>query len=111
MLLTSLVISCVSKAPKPPAVEFYLHDLPRGVALCSPSDGGICPAVPMSVTDGWYMLKPRGVQAIQDYIDELVCIIDGGCQGAGIESNKKSLKEYAEDFRYIQIDLESKRMR
>lgn len=110
LLIVGVATSCVSRAPKPPVVEFYLNDVPAGVAYCSSSNGVMCAPVRLSDTDGWYSLKPEGVQAIQDYVDTLVCIIDGGCQSQqeyGIESaSKKDLRAYAERFKDLRDNLE-----
>lgn len=34
----------------------------------------------MSQTDRWYLLKPQDFKEIQDYIDLLVCKLNGACQ-------------------------------
>lgn len=68
-------------APKPPNINFYLHDFPRAQALCATSEGKQCPKKLLAETDKYIMLEPRHWTAIQNYIDLLVCVAEGGCRG------------------------------
>lgn len=71
--------SCAGKAPKPPYIQLHMHDISKEIALCTDSNGDECPPTDMSKTDKWFMLHPKYFQAIQDYIDLLVCKLNGGC--------------------------------
>lgn len=77
MLLIMLVVGCANK-PAPPEINLYLHDQPRATALCTHM-GTACPAVPMEKTDNWFMLRPEDWQKEMDYIDLLICKLNGGC--------------------------------
>lgn len=77
--LISAGIGCKSKAPRSPEIPMYLHDREGDQALCS-FGGTPCPAVPMSGTRNWIMFKPEGWEAWQNYIDLLVCRLNGGCE-------------------------------
>jgi hypothetical protein len=79
--LVVLVVGCSSKAPKPPVVDFGMHDVSTGIMLCARSNGAGCPSKPMSQTDGYIMFSPQDYQKVQNYIDTLICQVDGGCGG------------------------------
>lgn len=105
-----VLASCSTSAPKPPEIELYLHNGPRGVAICSNSNTGKCPAVSIDQTDRWFMLKPQDFKEIQDYIDLLVCKLNGACQDkdrffltqeqmiSGIEHGQRKVKSMRADL-------------
>lgn len=100
VLLLVSVTSC-AQAPKPPVVDFYLHDAPQSVAYCSRSNHEKCDSVKIEDTDNWFLFPPEQLEKIQNYIDLLVCIIEGGCKDAqsGVLSTSVSLSP--EDLRKI----------
>lgn len=85
-LLVALVVSsCVSKAPKPPTIDIYIHDQVNAVAYGANSDGEVLRPVAMAQTDNWFMFSPQSWESVQNYVDLLICIIDGGCKAQSQE--------------------------
>jgi hypothetical protein len=71
---------CVSKAPRPPALDIYIHDSANSVAYGKNSEGAVLEPISIKETDNWFMFSPRSWESVQNYVDLLVCIIDGGCK-------------------------------
>lgn len=84
-------------AKPPPVIKIYSHYLAEDVALCSRTDGASCPALPMEKTDKFYMISETDWRRQEDYIDDLICILNGGCgssiQPAAVRSSSPLLKD------------------
>ena len=100
--------SCVSHPPAPPVVTFYIHDLENHKALCASSDGKECPAVDISNTANWWLLPPNEMQKIQDYVDLLYCIAEGGCQS---EAQVMGISRQDAKYRYTLLKRTMKRLK
>lgn len=89
-LSTVLVVICLSLSgcasglPRPPEFDLYIHNQPRGTALCTHM-GTTCPAIPISATHKFYMLHPRAWESLQNYLDALIRAIEEGRSFEGIE--------------------------
>lgn len=113
LLLAGAVTSCAHKAPKPPVIRLYLNDAESGLAYCSRSDGHRCPSVNIGNTDKWYLLQPDDWQSVQDYVDLLVCIVDGSCKGQmspnSVSVRAEDLKTFSHELKKIKQSLEIQR--
>lgn len=106
-LLSLIFTSSCASVPKPPDFYLYMHDQPRAQALCSDSDAKPCPAVPMEQTDKWLMLTPEAWQALNNYLDLLVCKLKGGtCTKGPNDSTSSEVKINADDVLKIQRQLQ-----
>lgn len=105
MLLTALLIAgavgssgCGTKAPKPPPIDLYIHDVNADLARGATSAGVRLEPVAMALTGGWFMLPPEEFEKVMNYLDLLVCKLDGGCKSAD-SAELQSVSVRAEDLR------------
>lgn len=64
---------CNGSLPPVPDINLYNHHQKAAIALCSKvKDNSRCDSVDIKDTDKWYMLTPSGLEALQNYIDELI---------------------------------------
>lgn len=93
-LAATAVTSCTSRAPKPPEIELGMIDIrtpfENSVVLCSKA-GSSCPSVPLKMADSYITVSPAMWEKQQNYIDLLVCVIDGGCGASGYSAMASSL--------------------
>jgi hypothetical protein len=69
--------SCAHRLPNPPKGELYLHNAPKGVALCTTlGSGKPCPAVPINQTDRFFMVSPATFNNVNKYIDSLIRLLE-----------------------------------
>lgn len=97
LLAVSAISSCSSKAPKPPVIEFGIHDLPKSQMLCARTNQTKCDPIPMAKTDNYIMLHPAYWEMTQNYIDNLICVIDGGCSASVLSQDSSSTREWIEN--------------
>ena len=69
-------------APRPPVIEFHVINTKIQGTKCSRSDLTSCPGSGFSQMNGWFAFSPGNYQEIQNYIDRLICIAEGGCVSA-----------------------------
>lgn len=120
MLLVGLLLAgaslsgCASSAPKPPALNLYIHDASHGVAYGSSSDGQALKPVSMKDTDNWYLLPPQEWQKVQDYVDLLTCVLDGGCKGGPptsmVSITAQDLKQVSKKLKQFRHRIEFQRI-
>lgn len=98
VLLTSLVLASCANVPPAPNINLYMNDLPRAQALCSNSKGDKCNKVLLSETDKFIMLRPKDWQALENYIDLLICRLRGGCQSSTVSSMGVKTSNFFVDY-------------
>lgn len=80
LALVMSMTGCTSlggRLPDPPKGQFCSHFQPSAKAVCSDiSTNQALPSVPISQTDKWIMIPPQTWEKIQNYIDELILIIE-----------------------------------
>lgn len=115
VLLLAGVISSCQHAPKAPVIRLYIHDQQAGVAKCSRSDRKACDPVLIELTANWFMLPPSEWEKVQNYVDLLVCKIEGGCKDAtgvnlaSVSITPEDLKQFSKLLRDLRKNLESQR--
>lgn len=109
LLALGITSGCTS-VPKMDPVDVYLLDIPARVAPCSNTETGKCPAVALSEMDHAIAFKPSGWQKVQNYIDLLICRLEGGCKimvaaKDGSRSTSEGLEIRAEDLSVLRKRL------
>lgn len=112
LLVGTASVSCstIPNAPAPPTIELYMHDRSAGLARCAKSDGGKCPAKPMAETHKYFMLSPADWKKNQNYIDTLICLVEGGgigCKSIDVENSVDEVEKSgpSSDLRRVRDSL------